>query len=75
MATFLRLTGILFLIIAFFGVLGSKYITHQTYFALVALIGFVNLGFSKLINIFENKIISKNIKKKKYGIIGYFLGD
>lgn len=68
MATFLRLTGILFLIIAFFGVFGSEYITHQTYFALVALIGFVNLGFSKLIYIFENK----NNKKKKCGIIGYF---
>lgn len=71
MSIFLRITGIIFLIIAFFGVFGSNYITHQTYFAVIALIGFVNLGFSKLIYIFENK----NNKKKKRGIVGYFLGD
>lgn len=75
MSVFLRITGIIFLIIAFFGVFGSNYITHQTYFAVVALIGFVNLGFSKLIYIFENKNNYKNTKNKKRGIISFFSGD
>lgn len=43
----------------------------RTIFIIIALIRFVNLGFSKLIYIFENK----NNKKKKRGIVGYFLGD
>lgn len=71
MSIFLRITGTIFLIISFIGIFGSNYVNDKIYFAIIALIGFVNLGFSKLIYIFENK----NNKNKKRGIVGYFLGD